>query len=320
MAERNLLVRVKDKVPLLFGIGVAVFYLVLLNVSVLGVAFLGGEHVVKDVYLLQFIGTAVASLFMLFIVWGIGYGGIFWARGRGIWYCIGTGGYLLTVAGIALASSMGMYLLTEEHEFRQIQPVLQILIFILSMAGIGFAEELAFRGILMNLLREKFSVRTDKGIWLVLVIQGVIFGGCHIVNALSGAKLEGVIVQAVMASLLGILLGAIYLRTGSFWFVVFLHGFNDFCALSVSGIYGIDSITDTISSYSWINLVGAPVYVLVIAILLRRSKRQEIKGEMIRELPLGWRVVKGVVLTGISLFMILLVFVSYLYLTWTGMA
>lgn len=139
---------------------------------------------------------------------------------------------------------------------------------------------------------------------MVLTVQGVFFGMCHMVNAFTGARLEGVIVQAVMASLLGILLGAIYLRTNSFWFVACLHAFNDFCALIPSGIYGIDNLTDTISGYSWINLAGAPVYLLVIGILLRRSKREEIKSGQIMELSVPLKVVKGILLTGLSLFLI----------------
>lgn len=171
----------------------------------------------------------------------------------------------------------------------------------------------------MNLLQEKISTGTDRGIFLVLVIQGVFFGMCHLVNALSGASMVGVVVQAVMASLLGILMGAVYLRTKSFWFVVFVHAFNDFCALVPSGIYGIDNMVDAISGYSWVNLAGAPIYILVICILLRRSKREEIKGGQIGELSMPLKVVKGILLGGISLFLILVIFISTLYMVWTGM-
>lgn len=319
MEEKNLLWRIKDRIPVLFGMLAAILYLVVLNVSVMGIVCIAGEEMVWEAYLLQFLGTAAGGLVLLLIALGIGYGKIFREKGRGILYSIGTGGYLLTVDGIALASNFGMYLLTEQHELRSVQPALSISIFILSMLGIGFAEELAYRGICMNLLREKISTKTDGGIFLVLAIQGVFFGMCHMVNAFGGARLEGVIVQAVMASLLGIMLGAIYLRTNSFWFVAGLHAFNDFCALIPSGIYGIDNLTDTISGYSWMNLAGAPVYILVIGILLRRSKREEIKSGRLMELSVPQKVVKGILLTGLSLFLIFLMFTSTLYVTWTGM-
>jgi len=319
MEKKNLLRRIKDRVPILFGMLTAVIYLVVLNVLVLGIVYVAGSRVAGDTYLLQFLGTAAGGLVLLLIALGIGYRKIFLEKGRSVLYCIGTGGYLLAVDGIALASNMGMYLLTEQHEPRPMQPAGAIIIFILAMFGIGFAEELAFRGIFMNLLRERISTKTDRGIFLVLTIQGVFFGLCHMVNAFGGARLEGVIVQAVMASLLGILIGAVYLRTNSFWFVACLHAFNDFCALIPSGIYGIDNLTDTISSYSWINLAGAPVYLLVIGILLRRSKREEIKSGQLQELSMPIRLVKGILLTGFSLFLILLVFVSTLYAAWMGM-
>ena len=317
--KENIVVKVKNRVPVLFGIVTMVLYLVVLNLGVLGIVFVGGDGLRSDAYLLQFLGTMVASLFLLLIVKLIGFEHIFTAKSRGFLYSIGTAGFMLTVAGIAFASNLGMYLLAADHTLNKTQPILRILTFILAMAGIGFSEELAFRGIFTNLLKEKFSVRTDKGIFLVLVLQGVIFGGCHIVNVLSGANLVGVIVQMIMASLLGILLGAIYLRTNSLWFVAFLHGLNDFSALLGSGLYGIDSIIDTISSYTWANLAGAPMYILVICILLRSSKRKEIKGEPVEELPIAVKVVKGVLLTGVSLFVILIMFASTLYATWVGM-
>lgn len=319
MKEGNLLVRVKNRVPILFGIVTMVLYLVLLNVGALGIVFAFGDLIGSDAYLLQFLGTFLVSLFLLLIIKGIGFAWIFKTKSRGLLYNIGTAGYMLTVAGIALASNMGMYLLAADHTLNKAQPLLRIITFILAMAGIGFSEELAFRGIFTNILKEKFSVRSDKDIFLILVIQGVVFGGCHMVNVLSGASYVGVIVQAIMATLLGILLGAIYLRTNSLWFVAFLHGLNDFAALIGSGLYGMDSMTDTISNYSWANLAGAPVYILVICILLRSSKRKEIKGEPVEELPVAMKVVKGVLLTGFSLFMMLLMFVSTLYATWVGM-
>lgn len=317
--RRIMLKKVKEKVPVLFGIIMAVLYLVVLNLGTLGIVAVGGKFLGEDIYFLQFLGTVIASCFMILVVWRIGYGWIFRTESRGLLYNIGTSGYLLTVSGIALANNMGTYLLTKEHTFRATQPVLQILTFMLAMLGVGFAEELAFRGILTNLLREKFSTKTDRGIFLVLIIQGVLFGGCHIVNALGGVRLESAVVQAIMAGLLGIILGAVYLRTNSLWFVAGLHGLNDFCALLASGIYGQDNLSGTINSYSWVNLAGAPIYIVVICVLLRRSKRAEIKGEPVQQFPVYVKVIKGVVLTGISLFLIVVVFCSTLYSTWANL-
>lgn len=307
-----MLKRMKNRLPILFGIVTALLYLVILTLLPLLLVALGVEITDKNVYLLQFLATAAASVFMILIVWRIGYGWIFTTKSRGFLYNVGTGGYPLTVCGIALASNLGTYLLVEGHVFRMPLPFLEILSFTLAMLGIGFAEELVFRGILTNLLREKYSTKTDQGIFTVLFIQGAIFGVCHMGNVLSGVKLESAIVQAIMAGLLGVMLGAIYLRTNSFWFVAFLHGLNDFCALIASGLYGLDNMSETINSYSWFNLAGAPLYITVCCILLRRSKRREIKGEQVQELPLYWRIIKGVLLACLSCFLIMSVFVSNL--------
>lgn len=314
-----MLKKLKNKQPILFGVVMAVLYPIVLNLATIGIVAVGGGLIGQDIYLLQLLGIIAASIFMLLVVWRIDYGWIFRTKSRGFFYNAGTAGFLLTVSGIALASNLGTCLLTQEHTFREVQPAIRILTFLLAMLGVGFAEELAFRGILTNLLREKFPTNTDGGIFRVLFIQGVLFGACHIVNALGGVRLESAIVQAIMAGLLGILLGAVYLRTNSFWFVAFLHGLNDFCALLASGIYGQDNMSGTINSYSWVNLSGAPIYIIVIAILLRGSKRKEIKGEPVQELPLYLKIIKGVILTGASLFFIVIVFASTVYATWTNL-
>lgn len=311
----NMLMRLKNRVPIFFGILTVVLYLVVLNLASYGIAVLGGRMAWENPYLLQFAGTAVASTFMIVVVWRIDYLWIFKTRGRGFLYSVGTGGFLLTVCGIAFASNLGAYLLTEEHILRMPQPAWNILGFLLSMLGVGFAEELAFRGILTNLLRERFPTKTDGGIFLVLLIQGAVFGACHLANIFGGVRVESAVVQALMAGLLGILLGAIYLRTNSFWFVAFLHGLNDFCALLASGIYGVDNMSGTINSYSWINLAGAPVYITVCCILLRSSKRREIKEGQVQELPIYLKIIKGVILACLSLFLIASVFLSAFYTT-----
>ena len=169
----NMLMRLKNRVPIFFGILTVVLYLVI----------------------------------MIVVVWRIDYLWIFKTRGRGFLYSVGTGGFLLTVCGIAFASNLGAYLLTEEHILRMPQPAWNILGFLLSMLGVGFAEELAFRGILTNLLRERFPTKTDGGIFLVLLIQGAVFGACHLANIFGGVRVESAVVQALMAGLLGILLG-----------------------------------------------------------------------------------------------------------------
>ena len=89
-------------------------------------------------------------------------------------------------------------------------------------------------------------------------------------------ELNGVLIQVVGASALGICLSAIYLRTGSFWTVVLLHAYMDFCGLVSSGVFVSDSLADLLGGYSSGSLIAAAVYAALGIFLLRRSKMKTI--------------------------------------------
>lgn len=67
-------------------------------------------------------------------------------------------------------------------------------------------EEIFFRGIIFN------ELKSNMNVVLALVIQGVLFGIFH-----------GNILQAIYASLLGVVLGVIYMWTGSIWSNILGH-------------------------------------------------------------------------------------------------
>lgn len=287
-----MLKKFREKLPILSCIIVIIIYLRIFHLSAIGISF-----VLQSSFSIQLVSMLITDVFLLVILWGMGFGNVLRQKSRGLLYSVGTGGYMIFVGTVALVSNLAMYILTEDNEFRRLVPAWDIFIFILTMLGIGFTEELVFRGIVTNILKEKFSIKSDKGIYLVIVIQGVLFGACHITNALSGVGLESAFVQAVMASFLGMILGAIYLRTNSLWFVMLLHAWNDFGGLAATGFFGVSTIADNISSYTWRNLAGLPVYLIVLLVLLRVSKREEIKDGMIYPASLGVRIAKGLVLS-----------------------
>ena len=60
------------------------------------------------------------------------------------------------------------------------------------------------------------------GVWKACLVSGVLFGAAHLSNLL-GSEAFGVLMQCVFAASLGVMLAAIYFRTGNLWVTVFLH-------------------------------------------------------------------------------------------------
>ena len=81
---------------------------------------------------------------------------------------------------------------------------------ILLMLGVGFLEELIFRGFLFEALRKK-SLRT------AVIVSSLTFGVGHFINFFngSGMSLGEVLFQITFAVLIGFLFVMVYLRSGS---------------------------------------------------------------------------------------------------------
>lgn len=91
------------------------------------------------------------------------------------------------------------------------------------------AEEVTFRGALMNKLREK-----GLGPWATILISAFIFGAVH-----------GNPVQIPFAMVVGVILGIIYCKTESLWLCCAVHAINNSYAVVMMNLYGdeADSIT-----------------------------------------------------------------------------
>lgn len=149
----------------------------------------------------------------------------------------------------------------------------------------GMAEEFMFRGITADVvLRRGFgAVRgedvveiTPGHVWKAVFISGLLFGLMHALNFLS-ARPEGVVVQMLSAVLLGMVIAAVYCRSGNIWAVAAIHAFNDIAAgfptLILRGDGGISGI---IGSYGLSHLLSLIPYAVVLIIILRPGKIKEI--------------------------------------------
>lgn len=146
---------------------------------------------------------------------------------------------------------------------------------------VGVFEEFLIRGLSLNILLEKFG-NNKKGIWLSVVISSVLFGLIHFVNLTTGASFQGVLIQVIAASFLGIYLSALYLRSGSVWTTAILHGIYDLAA-SIPNLFDTEEFVDSatqygeaISNYNWISVLFSFVFVLGAIFLLRNKKMKNV--------------------------------------------
>jgi membrane protease YdiL (CAAX protease family) len=102
----------------------------------------------------------------------------------------------------------------------------ETLLYILSMFCVGFLEEVIFRGLLFNAMRE-------DSIKAAVIVSSLTFGIGHIINLFngSGAELIPNLLQVVYATAAGFMFVMIYCKTESLMGCILIHGL--FNALSV---------------------------------------------------------------------------------------
>lgn len=167
--------------------------------------------------------------------------------------------------------------LTALHpEDQLVFPTLQNIGFAVA-AGVG--EEIFLRGMPLSLMMRR---RRSAG-WITasLLITSLSFGLFHALNLLAGASLTLTLLQVLGTVGIGLLLGAIYLRTGSLIPVMILHTAHDFvafCSASIQETGGVMSQTEALSA---LNLVMLTVPYLIMGAaglwLVRPAKNPELR-------------------------------------------
>ena len=160
----------------------------------------------------------------------------------------------------------------------QLNPPIDILVFCMTMLLIGITEEFVFRGIVADAIFEKYG-KDGAGVWFSAIVSGVIFGLVHFNNLLSVMELSGVLIQVVMAAVIGTVYSAIYFRTGNIWAMAALHTLNDFTAMFATGLFSVGSMAETVNSYSLSTYYGIIVYSALLLLILRPPKLREMVGE-----------------------------------------
>jgi uncharacterized protein len=95
---------------------------------------------------------------------------------------------------------------------------------------IALSEEWMFRGILFQALRTRFTL------WATILVSSLTFGLVHLLNALATGDFPAALVQAVAATMSGMLFAAILIRTGSIWPAVVYHALWNFGILMTTAV------------------------------------------------------------------------------------
>ncbi len=121
----------------------------------------------------------------------------------------------------------------------------------------GIWEEVAFRGVILNLQLKKYSVITT------VIINGVAFGLFHFTNVIWGFNFYGTLLQVIFASCFGISMAYLYIKTRNLLPCILIHYLYD----SFGNIFLMGEFTNLFREVLFI-ILGIGVVPTLVTILL----------------------------------------------------
>lgn len=156
-------------------------------------------------------------------------------------------------------------------EFTVTHWVYNSFILVLLCLSIGLSEELAFRGFLQSYIIKFYCASKKQVIWSVIA-AAFIFGLLHLIKFDKG--IYGELSQVAFATFIGVMFGALLLRTKRLWPLIVLHAIIDFAAkMDDMGSPFKRTISEPTEPFSalMIALVVAPCFIFGWAILRKKS-------------------------------------------------
>ena len=136
-------------------------------------------------------------------------------------------------------------------------PVPGLIYAAVSMALVGFVEELLFRGFLFKAMLKDGNVKT------AIIVSSLTFGIGHILNLFTGQNLVETLNQVVFAVAIGFVFTFVYYKSGSLLPCILAHSFID-----VSSVFAADE-----GSYGLNLMLHVVVIVISVAYCLYLAKR-----------------------------------------------
>lgn len=223
--ERMQIKRFSERV-VLFSIAVAALETVAVSIELDGNALSGPDF---------FVARAAVCLLGAYLIRVLGL----W-RGVGVQRDGFARGLLLGVPLVALGLLSGIVSNAGAMRGASFLGVSKLLAFTAAMLFVGLAEEMIYRGLLLNLMLRKWG-SDARGVWKAVFVSAAIFGGAHLTNLFFASALT-VIVQAVNAAAGGVLFCAIYIKTKNLLAVIAVHALVDWLALFLQVCFGGTSV------------------------------------------------------------------------------
>ena len=183
----------------------AIFWIVLYTVCMGNLRSLGDD----SPYMM--IGLIVISVLMFLFVWK-----------NGLLEKYGLSGW--TQNSRAMLWLFPLWIITTMNFWGGVSPKYPMpgqLFAVISMALVGFAEEMIFRGFLFKAMLKDGSVKT------AVIVSSVTFGLGHIINLLTGHELAETLMQVVFAVAYGFLVTMVFYKGGSLLPCILSHSLND---------------------------------------------------------------------------------------------
>jgi membrane protease YdiL (CAAX protease family) len=144
-------------------------------------------------------------------------------------------------------------------------PPAQMVIFTLvNSLLVGISEELMFRGIIFRgvLAQPQFNI------WPAIWLTAILFGAIHALNGFMTGNFVAALAQAITATMSGLWLHAIRLRTKSLYPAMFIHGLWDFSLFIFVTSLGLAGATAVSQSTTQPSLVQQLVIPLILPLPL----------------------------------------------------
>ena len=144
-----------------------------------------------------------------------------------------------------------------------------VLIAFLRSTAPGFGEEVMFRGLgIANYMR---TIKSESQIKVIFWLSSIVFGLVHLTNLIAGGDTFSVVIQSVYAIGVGMLFGAVYLRTGNLWPTILGHWSVDFMEFVRADLSGSGGVMVGMGIGDWVTIAAA-VFAAVWAMRLMKPE------------------------------------------------
>ena len=125
---------------------------------------------------------------------------------------------------------------------------LQIVLISLEALGVGFAEEILFRGFLMKAVMNKSPTAA-------IITSSTVFGIIHIFNLIYGADIIATLAQVVYATALGLMFAMFFYKTNNIVPCIICH-----CIINMTNSFLPKNLSDVQIYTGWIILIIPSVF------------------------------------------------------------